>query len=69
MRSPTRRLLVVAVIGCGVDEPLFYSAILISFVYAMMLLIYLHAQNSQIRGGRYLGRGVIVQISCFCKAL
>ena len=46
MSSATVGLLVVAVIGYFVDKPLFSSALLVAFVYAMMILMSEHAQNS-----------------------
>ena len=68
MRSEIRGLLEMAVIGHCVYNPLFYSDILISFLYAMMLLIYLHSQNNQSGGVGSWGLGeVIVKISCFCE--
>ena len=50
MRSATRGFSEVAVVGCCVDEPLFSSALLITIVYVMMILMYEHTHNSHIRG-------------------
>ena len=51
MRSETRWFLVLALIGQYVDEPLFYSSLLLAFFYAMILLISEHAKNRHTLGG------------------
>ena len=40
----------MAVVGFCVGESLFSSALLITVVYAMMILMYGHTQNRNIRG-------------------
>ena len=51
MRSSTRGLLEVDVVGCCVDETLFSSALLITVVYEMMILLSEHAHKRHVRGG------------------
>ena len=66
MSSETWGVLVVAVIGHSVDDPLFYSTLLRTFVYVMIILISGHAKTGT-PGGEW-GRGdMITQISCFFK--
>ena len=50
MRSANRDFREVAVAGCCVDEPLFLSALLLTFVYAIMILMYENTHNMNIRG-------------------
>ena len=57
MRSSTTGLLVVAIIGYCVDEPLFYYALLLAFVHAMMILMPESAYNRHNRGEGRKGGG------------
>ena len=47
----------VDVIGRCVDDPLFYSALLLNLVYATMILMSENTQNSYTRGEMELGGG------------
>ena len=68
MRSTNRGFLVVSVIVRFVDKPLFSYALLIAFVYAILILFSGIAQTNQTREG--VGRGcVITQMSCFLLSL
>ena len=48
----------VALIGCFVDEIMFSSSILVSFLYAVMILNYDHAHNRHTRVEGKYGLGV-----------
>ena len=50
MRSENIFLLEVDVIGCCIDDAMFYSALLLAFVYEMMILMSEHTHNRHIRG-------------------
>ena len=50
MRFATRYFLEVDVIGRGVENTVFSSALMIDFVYEMMVLIYENTYNSHTRG-------------------
>ena len=50
MSSATIGFLLVSVIGCCIDDPLFSLALLLAFVYATMILIPEHAQNRYTMG-------------------
>ena len=43
------------VICCFVDNPMFPSALMIYFVYAMMILMSEHTHNRHTRGGMEVG--------------
>ena len=50
MRSAARGFWEVSVLHCWVDENLFSSALLLTIVYAMMILMSEHTHNIHIRG-------------------
>ena len=50
IRSATRGFLEVDAIGHCVDEPLFFSTLLLAFIYAMVILMSEHAHNIHTRG-------------------
>ena len=57
IRSATRGFLEVDVIGRCIDEPLFTSALLLAFVYAMLRLSSEHSQSSHTGGIIEVGGG------------
>ena len=63
MRSVTRGFLEVAEIGRCVDKPTDFSPLLLTSVYAMMMLMYEHTHIIYTRGVWRYGRGIITQIS------
>ena len=55
------------VVGCCIDKPLFSSVLMLNFMYEIMILMFEHTYNRQIRGGgagRAGGGGTITKISC-----
>ena len=65
MRSATRGFWLVDTIGRRVEEPLFSSAILIYFVYEMIILMPENAKTGT-PGGKGGRGGMITKIICFC---
>ena len=67
MRSETREILEVAMVGCYIYKPLFSSDIFNIVVYAIMILMSEHTHNMHIRGNEGRGGGAITKIRCFCE--
>ena len=41
----------MALVGCCVDEPLFASDIMFTFMYSTMIVMFEHTHNRHIKGG------------------